>query len=867
MEDHIPVVGIDLGTRNSCVSIWRNKKQEIITDKFGYRTVPSTIAFYNSVRIMGYNAICLKDVLPENTIYDLKRLIGRKFDDPDIQKMKDFITYNICENEKTGNIDILVNNKKYKVEDLYSSFISELRIQCLEYLKLPLTSELNAIVTIPAYFNESQIQATLDSARIAGLNVIKTIKEPTAAALAYGLVNRNGMIGKCIIYDLGAGTLDVSLIEMNGGFFRTLAVSGNSFLGGEDFDFAIMNHCIKEFRKTYRLSKNIDFDKVSLIKLKKAVETSKKILSYNEMSTIVVNDFYDKKNLMIKMSRYTMEQVCNLQFVQCMKPLSKVFEISKLTKSDIDNVIIVGGSTRMPKIQELLLQYFKDTKISNLVNSLNPDEVVSAGAAIYGYVCCNKDDPFSENIVLLDVTPLSLGVEELSSQMSTIIPRGSTIPISKTKRYTTDTDMQSSVMINIFEGESKHTKNNYSVGKFELFGFEKGPSGYPKIDITFSIDNNGILSVSAIEKKSKVQNNLIITSNWCAKGRLSQEEIDEIIKTSKENEDLETIYSVKLVNVYKIEEMCSNILNNLKSGVIKMPKKEKKVIQKDVCDILNKIDKNIDELDIKFLEETKKIMSTRYATCIHTTNQDNTAFKSTRKNVGTTVKDEDEQEYMEEYQKAELSDSVDYSELDLKEFKKNIQSICDDILSIINDSGNNFEEEDRDLIIDYIGTVQIWLFTTDEKASIIYSKKIDEINEFCGEIMLKYDANKLFENKEITSEEKLIALCKTLEDSLKNKFIDGNRDLKKKLNSEIIKTLKLLEDKKLNENMVEKKINKLNRICDEIYESMYDNDNISIEEEEVDEKNKVVKLNEDHTQLLQNLESHFLKIDIDKFKK
>lgn len=860
-----PVVGIDLGTRNSCVSIWRNKKQEIITDEFGFRTIPSVLSFYNSVRIAGYNAVCAKDVLPENTIYDLKRLIGRKFNDPDVIKIKEYLTYNIEENPKTGNIDILINKKKYKIEDLYSSIISEIKNQTLQYLKLPPSSELDAIITIPAYFNDSQIQATIDSATIGGINVLKTIKEPTAAALAYGIVNRNEMKGKCIIYDLGAGTLDVSLIDLNGGFFKTLAVSGNSFLGGEDFDISIMNYCIREFRKNNKLNKNIEIEKKSLIKLKKAAETAKKILSYNEITTITVSDFYDKRNLIVKLTRNLMETCCNLQFIQCIKPLDKIFEISKLEKNDIDFVIIVGGSTRMPKIQELILNYFKNTKITSLVNSLNPDEVVSAGASIYGYVCTNQEDPFSENIVLLDVTPLSLGVEELSSQMSIIIPRGSTIPITKTKRYTTDTDNQSSVIIKIFEGESKHTKNNYSVGNFELFGFEKGPSGYPKIDITFSIDNNGILSVSALEKKSKVQNNLIVTSNWCAKGRLSQDEIDHIIKEAKQNENLETIYSVKLVNVYKIEEMCSNILNNFKYGSIKMPKKERKIIEKDVLEILNSIDTNIDELDIKYLEETKKNISIKYATCIYHGTNDNRAYKTINKNQGTTVKDEDDSEYLEKYQKIELNDTADYAELDLMEFKKNIQSVCDDILSIANDSSNHFENEDRDLLVDYIGTVQIWLFSTDEKATIIYSKKMDEINEFCDEILKKYDVNNLFQTKEITLYDKLYALCKTIQESFENQFIDGNAELKNILEKEIQKTFILLEkNKNLDDSMIQKKIDKLNALCDKIYESIYDIDELSIDDDTHQEQ--IVKITENHDELLNNLGT-MLKVDVNKFIK
>lgn len=877
------VIGIDLGTRFSCVSIWRNNRCEIITDQFGNNTMPSVVSFYKSAKLIGYNALSVKDIDCVNSIYDVKRILGRKSTEPVIEQVKKIVSYEIRDDgTEHNNIEIKIDNKYskgvYKPEEICSFILVELKKMAQKYLNFPITK---ALITVPAYFNDCQRQATLDSAKIAGLDVIKIINEPTAAALAYGLGNRkwsNKHGGNVIVYDLGAGTLDVALMNISRGVFRTLSVSGNSHLGGEDIDYLLMNYCIREFKKKYNIE-NLEISKLSKIKLKNTVENSKKILSSVDKTVVCVDNFYDGKKLCQIITRKQLNLICNELFTMCIKPLEDVLESAKLTKNDIDDIIMVGGTTRIPKVRDLILKYFKGTKITNLTSSLNPDEVVSTGAAIYGYMMTHKDDPFSENLVLLDITPLSLGVETLQKQMTIIIPRNTVIPTTKTKIFSTDTDNQDMVNIRIFEGERKLTKHNFHIGTFDLFGFEKAPRGYPKIKITFHIDINGILHVSAREKRANVENSIEITSSWGAKGRLSRNDIDKLILEAEKNEQIDNMYSLKIGLTHNIKNMCEAILINLNSeNCISLI--DKKKILKDVKQTKKKIEREISEITLHELENIDKRFNKIYAPLIILCNDNNNQFKP---NVGKVnavdIYGDDEEIIDNKYEKVEHDNNS--TENEIKLIKKTIMDLGKNIINVVNNPVSNFSEEDIILITDYIESVYIWLYTTSSKNNSEYIAKINEINKFTEEIMKKYEEKNIFEqNDNFTLRDELELTCITLNNALQSNYFSLSNDKNEKLKNIINEILEwLVNNKNIDNELYNKKINEINDYCNNLYNNTYeikelehviDSDSESEEIEIIPEKNKI---KEDIDSLIKNLpkkrinDDILLKIDINKLNK
>lgn len=845
MNDH--VIGIDLGTRFSCVSVWRNKRFEIISDQFGNRTLPSVVSFYRSAKLVGYNALSMKGVNPENTIYDIKRIIGRKMDDPTIEQITKLISYEIRDDESNHhNILIeldkkdtsLTHKKIYRPEEICAQILIEIKRMASAYLHYDITK---AVITVPAYFNDSQRQATLDSAKIAGLDVLKMINEPTAAALAYGLGSRRWMKpniqqnskklsmlsgGNVIIYDLGAGTLDVSLMNISNGIFRSLSVGGNTHLGGEDIDYLVMNHVLLEYQKQNRI-KDLKISKLAKLKLKNSVENAKKILSTVEKAVICVDDFYDGKKLYYVLTRNLFEMICNEIFIMCIKPLNDVLESAGLTRDDIDDVILVGGSTRIPKIQKLILDFFRGTNIKNLITSLNPDEVVSAGASIYGYIITHNDDPFSENLVLLDITPLSLGIETLQKQMTTVIPRNTVIPTKKTKIFTTDTDYQDMVTIKIFEGERKLTKNNFHVGTFDLCGFEKGPRGYPIIKITFHIDINGILQVTAYEKKSDVQNGIKITSTWGAKGRLSKHQIDDIILEAEKNEHFDMMYSLKIGLVHKINTICNAILINLKDDSYSLTKLDKKKIRMDIKNNLNWLNnKDINDLDTTELENREIRLNKTYLPLIAQVNKNNENFKDVNvsSNSAEVHGDDDDNENIQEYEKIQIpNDPSEYDKEEIKALKKTISDLGKNIVSVVNNPVSKFTEEDIESVSDYIGSVHIWLYTTTASTSIEFVAKIDEINKFTEGIMKKYEEKKIFDkNDNFTARDELQLTCLTLNTSIKSNYFS----LKETDVTRLIKIINetmiwLMNNQNEDHSVYQEKLNEISDICNNIYHNMH----------------------------------------------
>lgn len=805
------IIGIDLGTRFSCVSIWRNKRFEIISDQYGNRTIPSIVCFFNSIKLIGYNAIAMKEVDPLNTIFDIKRIIGRKINDPIIEQIKKLVPYNLVNDD--NNIAININNKKIKPEEICAYILIELKKMASKYLSKDITK---AIITVPAYFNDSQRQATLDSALIAGLDVLKIINEPTAAALAYGLGNKNWKKnngGNIIIYDLGAGTLDVSLMNINDGVFRTLAVGGNTHLGGEDIDYLIMNHIILNFKKKFKI-KNIELNKLIQYKLKNIIENSKKILSSIDKTLICLDDFYNGHKLYESLTRETLENICNNLFILCIKPLQDVLNSSGLSKDDIDDVILVGGSTRIPKIQELILEFFKHTNITQLTCSLNPDEVVSAGASIYGYIITHEEDPFSQNLVLLDITPLSLGIETLQNQMTVIIPRNTVIPTKKVKIFSTDTDNQDTVLIKIFEGERKLTKNNFHVGTFELSGFKKGPRGYPMIKITFHVDINGILQVIAHEKKSDVQNGITITSTWGAKGHLSKKQINKLIIESKKNEEEDNIASLKIGLIYKINNLCSAALSNLDNTTLN--KIEKKRIKIDLENNLNWIEKNIN-LSLNELENKEKELSKSYSHLIIQNKKEYT-IKEKPTHINATEIYGDDEEDLENYEQIKNEDE---DKEEIKALKKIISDLSKNILNIINNPISNFTEEDVLTLSDYLNSVQIWIYTNSATTSLEYVSKINEINEITEEIMKKYEKNIFTKNEQFSLKDELHLTCLTLNSALQSNFFSLEKSDIDKLINIIDETLIWVsEHPNENNNVYQDKLDEISNVSNDIYNNM-----------------------------------------------
>jgi molecular chaperone DnaK (HSP70) len=785
------VIGIDLGTRNSCVSLWRDKKLEVIPDFYGKSTLPSVVSFYGSATLVGHDALQMINLRPEQTIYDVKRIIGRKFDETNAQaleQVKQLITYDIVPEDQTQNVLIKISSpdgntdnftKTFTPEEICAHILREAKKQASTYLKENVTK---AVITIPAHFSNSQKQATLDAAKIAGLEVLRMINEPTAAAIAYGLGGKyKEKGGNILIYDLGAGTLDVSLVHIDDGDFRVLAYAGNSHLGGEDIDYVLMTKIINEYKKQHNL-KNIELSKLSLHKFKLLVEEAKKRLSYTDVTTIHMDDFHNGQKLSHRLTTKFLEEACNDLFIMCMKPLQDVFISAGLTINDVDDVILVGGSTRIPKIQEHIKNFFTKSKISKLNCDLNPDEVVSMGAAIYGYILVHDEDPFSDELVLLDVTPLSLGVETLNKKMTALIPRNTVIPTSVTKTFSTDTDYQDTVAIKIFEGERKLTRDNYHLGTFILSGFEKALRGIPIINITFDIDSNGILEVSAVEKKSSSKNSIRINSAANAKGRLSQSDIKKIISEAKQHELEDSILSGKIGYAYHIETTCEAILINLKkSNTESFSAKNKKQIRTEIKKIKKWIVEqkiSIADADFDELKKAHETLNRDYAPLVALTHDSANKFKGmTEVGKGTEqaeIYGDDENLEQTKYQS--YVPTTSYEQEEIKTIKKVIVDLCHEIIQIVKNPCCKFTDEDIRTLVDCAEVSILWTYASVSNTLSDFVAKHTSINEVTTAIISKYDDKKIFSSDDsVTAKEELRIECYTLQNVLGNNFININR--------------------------------------------------------------------------------------------